>query len=151
MTCMIPANLLNTLGKTLKVFLSGFYTISMTGSSGTLNITVQLGGLNVCSRTTLATYSATTPNDPWEMTCYITTQTAGSSAYFEAQGLLLVNLSTPNTSTANAYPILNTTTVGTVDTTMLETLQVTITFSTNQATPHANSAIERQLIVEVMN
>jgi hypothetical protein len=47
--------------------------------------------------------------------------------------------------------MLNTSTVptGTVDTTMAETLQVVVTFSQNQTS--ANSAIERQLIVEVVN
>lgn len=151
MSCTIPQGLLNTVGKTLKVWIGGFYTIPATGSAGTMTMSVQLGGSDICKRTPGTTYFASSTNNPWDMTCYITTQTAGSSGKFEAQGIYSMLNNTTQTNGVAVYPLLNTATVpaGTVDTTASLTLQVVVTFSTNQAT--ANSAGQRQLIVEVVN
>jgi hypothetical protein len=155
MSCTIPAYLLNTVGKTLKVWLSGFYYttgVGGGGSPGYLTMAVELGTVNICSRQTGATYASGISNatpDFWEMTCYITTQTSGTSGLFEAQGLLVAGLTTTQTGPADPYPILNTATVGTVNTETTQTIQVTVTFSTNQTS--GNSATERQLIVEVVN
>jgi hypothetical protein len=153
MSCTIPQGLLNTVGKTLKVWIAGFYSVDSTGSAGTMTMSVQLGTSDICKRTPGTTYFASSTNNPWDMTCYITTQTAGSSGKFEAQGIYSMLNNTTQTNGVAVYPLLNTTTVptGTVDTTMSQTLQVVVTFSTNQASPHANSAIQRQMIVEVVN
>jgi hypothetical protein len=151
MSCTIPAGLLNTVGKTLKVWIAGFYTIPSGVTAGTLTMSVQLGGSDICKRTPGANYSAASTNDPWEMTCYITTQTAGASGKFEAQGIYNILNSSNQTATAATYPVLNTSTVptGTVNTTVAETLQVVVTFSANQTS--ANSATQRQMIIEVIN
>jgi hypothetical protein len=149
LSCTLPANLLNTVGKTLKVWLAGFYTTNAAG--GTFTISVTLGGSDICKRTEGVNFVNGITNNPWNMTCYITTQTAGSMAKFEAQGNLILNTNASQTNASNVYPILNTATVpaGTLDTTNNLTLQVTATFSTNQAS--ANTAQQRQLLVEVEN
>lgn len=151
MSCTIPAGLLNTIGKTLKVWIAGFYTIPSGGTGGTMTMSVQIAGSDICKRTPGANYVAASTNNPWEMSCYITTQTAGASGKFEAQGVYNILNNLTQTASAATYPVLNTSTVptGTVDTTIAETLQVVVTFSTNQST--ANSATQRQLIVEVVN
>jgi hypothetical protein len=151
MSCTIPAELLNTVGKTLKVWIAGFYTIPSGATGGTLTMSVQLGGNDICKRTPGANYVASSTNNPWEMTCYITTQTAGTSGKFEAQGIYTILNNATQTANVATYPLLNTTTVptGTVDTMLAVTLQVVVTFSNNQVS--ANSAIQRQMIVEVVN
>jgi hypothetical protein len=151
MSCTIPAGLLNTVGKTLKVWIAGFYTIPTGATAGSVTMSVQLGGSDICKRTPGINFVAASTSNPWDFTCYITTQTAGSSGKFEAQGIYTIVDSANQNAAAGAFPILNTSTVptGTVDTTMAETLQVVVTFSQNQTS--ANSAVERQLIVEVVN
>lgn len=152
MSCTIPAGLLNTVGKTLKVWIAGFYTIPAAGSAGTMTMSVQLGSSDICKRTPGTTYFASSTNNPWDLTCYITTQTAGALGKFEAQGIYSMLNNTTQTNGVAVYPLLNTTTVptGTVDTTAILTLQVVVTFSTNQMTT-PNTAVERQLVVEVVN
>lgn len=151
MSCTIPAGLLNTLGKTLRAWIAGFYTTPVGAAGGTITMSVQLGGSDICKRTPQTSYVASSTNNPWDLSCYIATQTAGASGKFEAQGMYTVVTSASQTAIAGPFPILNTATVptGTVDTTAAQTLQIVVTFSTNQAA--ANSATERQLVVEVLN
>lgn len=86
MSCTIPAGLLNTVGKTLRVWIAGFYTIPSGATTGTVTMSVQLGGSDICLRTPGINFVSPSSSYPWDMTCYITTQTAGSSGKFEAQG-----------------------------------------------------------------
>ncbi len=152
MSCTIPAQLLNTPGKTLKVWAAGLYSTNASGLAGTITISIRLGmGNDICARVPNANFPLGISSNTWDMTCYITTQTAGASGKFEAQGLFTLVTNATTTNQAQVFPVLNTTTVptGTVDTTSNETLQVFVTFSANNANTH--SAQQRQLVVEVVN
>lgn len=144
----VPAAALNVVGRTLRVSGAGLYT-TQAGQTPTLTFKVKLGSLTLLSWTTVATTASAT-DIPWNFAIDLATAVIGAAGTLEAHGNLLVNLGTTAGVDSNIIPDTNTATVGTVDLTAAQTLQVTIAFSTQPLTPF-NAATQRQLAVGIVN
>ena len=82
------------------------------------------------------------------MECDITTQTAGSSAAFEASASLTIDLGALDSSANTVFMDINVTTIGTLDSTADQTLQNTVAFSTATT---SNVCVQRQMILNTEN
>lgn len=148
MTCSIPANTLNRVGRTMRISLSGVYS-TPAASVAIINVKVKLGSLTLATFTTTALGGIQATNDQFNiMGMTNTVQTAGATAAFEPHGNLVIDLGVGNTVADSTFADVNTATVSSVDTTATQTLQITIGFSTASG---SNTATQRQLIVETVN
>lgn len=155
----IPAGDLNLVGRTLRVFVAGIYS-TPAASTATITIELKLCSVSGCGSGNVAdlidiTSSAnpgTVTNNAFNLTAYVTTQTAGAAGRWEAHGIFGIDLGALNTSPDSFFNDTNTAVIaGTpadIDTTAQNFLQVSIAFSAASA---SNSATERQLVVEVVN
>jgi len=148
MSCSIPAGTLNRVGRTLRIWLSGIYSTPAASTTAVV-ITVKLGALTVATWTSTALAGIQATNDQWNVTGWITTQTAGATASFEAHGNMDIDLGVGNTVADSNFADVNTATVGTLDTTAAQTLQVTSTTTVGQAAGF--SASQRQMALETVN
>jgi hypothetical protein len=154
--CSINANTLNVVGHTLKVTTAGVYSTA-TASVASLTFKVKLCTVSGCGSGTVitplnaatgATAALTASNLQFLEEGYISTQTAGASSAYEAQGKLTIDTSATATVSESIYPAANTATVGTIDSTGALFIQVTVAAS---AASTSNSFVGRHLIVELVN
>jgi hypothetical protein len=143
---VVPANTLNSVGRTLRVLVKGVYS-TPSGSSATITVKVLLGSLTLLSMVTGAN-AGSVSNNSFIMEGQITTQTAGASAKFESSGTLTINLGAGTSSVATVYTDMNDAVSGALDSTANQTLQITIAFSVGSG---SNSATQRQLILGTVN
>jgi hypothetical protein len=149
MSQVIPANTLNSVGRTLRVRLSGVYSLPLSNSPTDLTFKIKLGSLTLIDIvTTAASASAGITNNKWILECDITTQTAGSSAVFEASAGLTVDLGALDSSANTVFMDINATTIGTLDSTADQTLQNTLAFSTSTT---SNVGVQRQMVLNTIN
>ena len=156
MACSINANLLNVVGRTLRVYVAGVFSTAA-ASTASLTFKVKLCTVSGCgsgtviapiSTATGATAALTASNLSFSQTSYISTQTAGATAAFEAHGFLDIDLSATAATSLSVYQDTNTATVGTIDSTAADFIQITCAAS---AASTSNSFTERQLIVTALN
>ena len=148
MTCTIPAGTLNRTLRTMKVSLAGVYS-TPAASTAVITVKVKVGSLTVATWTSTALAGIQATNDQFNVEdAKFTVQTAGASGAFEAHGNLVIDLGVGNTVADSVFADVNTATVGTVDLTASQTLQVTIAFSAASA---SNTATQRQLVLETVN
>lgn len=156
MACSLNANLLNVVGRTLKVYVAGVFSTAA-ASVASLTFKAKLCTVSGCgsgtvispiTTTTGATSALTASNLAFSQTSYISTQTAGSSSAYEAHGFMTIDLSATAATPDSTYQDTNTATVGTIDSTGALFLQITAAASAGST---SNSFTERQLIVEVVN
>jgi len=146
MSGSITAGLLNSVGKTFRIFIAGVYSTPI-ASTATITIKVKLGALTLFSATSSAN-PGTVTNNSWNANIYITTQTAGAAAAFECHGNMVIDLgATPGVADAT-FSDTNTATVGTLDSTAAQTLQTTVAFSAGST---SNSSTQRQQLIEAVN
>ena len=146
MSAVIPANTLNSVGRVLRGVIKGVYSTPAM-STATIEIKVQLGSLTLLDIVTDANAGSVT-NDGFRFEFDIVTQTAGSSAKFETSGELSIDLGAATTTAANVYVDSNHAVSSTLDSTVNQTLQVTVAFSSASA---SNSCTQRQLILQTIN
>lgn len=156
MVCTIPAGTLNSVGKTLRIYVAGLYS-TPAASTSTVTVKAKLCTVSGCGAGTVITpiniVSAalggiTATNDPFNLAANSTTQTAGAASAYEAHGNLTIDISALTSAAEAVYADNNMATVGTIDSTAQVFLQITIAFSNASA---SNSATERQLIVDSVN
>jgi hypothetical protein len=159
MAFTLPANCLNTVGRTLRVFAAGVYT-TPAASAATITVELKICSVSGCASGNVAdvidiTSSAnpgTVTNNAWNLTAWVTTQTASTTGAWESHGVMGIDLGALNTSADSFFNDTNTTTVtGTpsnIDTTAQNFLQVSIAFSTASA---SNAATQRQLVIDSVN
>ena len=146
MSVSVPAGTLNRIGRTFRIHCAGVYS-TPAASTATLTFAVTLGTLTLLTWTTAANAGSIT-NNKFLIDGYVTTQTAGAAASFEASGTSIIDLGALSTAADTVYSDTNSATIGTLDTTVAETLQVTIAFSVASA---SNSCTQRQMIIETIN
>jgi hypothetical protein len=146
MSYSMPASLLNTSGKTLRVWMAGVYT-TQAAQTPTITIDVAFGATTVASWLSTATTASQT-NMPWEAVCYISTASTGATGTVEAHGLMNMRLGSA-AGAGSTFQDTNTAASGAIDLTSAQTVQVHVTFSTNAA--GANTCSQRQLCVELVN
>jgi hypothetical protein len=153
--CSLSANLLNVVGRTLKVYVAGNFSTAA-ASVASLTFKVKLCTVSGCGSGTVispittatgATSALTASSLSFSQTSLISTQTAGASSAYEAHGALTIDLSATAATSDSIYGDTNTATVGTIDSTAALFLQVTVSAS---AASTSNSFTERQLVVEVI-
>jgi hypothetical protein len=159
MAFTLPANCLNTVGRTLRVFAAGVYT-TPAASAATITVELKICSVSGCASGNVAdvidiTSSAnpgTVTNNAWNLTAWVTTQTASTTGAWESHGVMGIDLGALNTSADSFFNDTNTATVtGTpsnIDTTAQNFLQVSIAFSTASA---SNAATQRQLVIDSVN
>lgn len=157
MTFTLPANCLNTVGRTLRVFVAGVYS---TAANSTAQMTLKIkicsvsgcGSGNVASviniqSAALATLTIT--NNAWNGTFYITTQTGSTAGAWEAHGAFGIDEGSATTSADSFFNDQNTATVtgspAAIDTTAQNFLQITFAFSAGSS---SNSVTQRQLVLD---
>lgn len=131
----------NTLavGQVLRVLASGVYSTDAL-LSGTLTFNVKIGSVYVAS-TAAITMTASLTNQGWMLDAFLIVASLGAGGTIEAQGRVFLETAS-GTMLAGAMP---NTAVVTVDTTVLETLGVSVQWANAAA---ANSITLRQLVVE---
>jgi hypothetical protein len=147
LACTVPAGTLNRVGRTLRIWISGVYS-TPAASTTAVTVKAKLGTLTLATWTTTALGGIQATNDQFNVTAWNTTQTAGATASFEMHGNLDIDLGVGNTVADTNFADVNTATVGTIDTTAAQTLQISIAFSVASA---SNVATQRQLIAETVN
>lgn len=149
MSWVIPANTMNSVGRNLRIRASGVYSLPVSTSPTSLTFKVKLGALTLIDIvTTAASDSTGVTNNKWILQCDATTQTAGASAAFEASAQLTADLGALDTSANTVFMDINTSTIGTLDSTMDQTLQITVAFSTATT---SNTCTQRQMILNTIN
>lgn len=146
MAAIVPANTMNSVGRVLRGVIKGVYSTPM-ASTATIEIKVQLGSLTLLNITTAANAGSVSGNG-FRMEFDIVTQTAGSSAKFESSGLLQIDLGAVTSTAATVYADANAAVSSTLDSTVNQTLQVTVAFSSASG---SNSCTQRQLILNTIN
>src|SRR6266550_2766071 len=144
MSASVPAGTLNRAGRTLRIWLAGVYN-TPAASTSTITVKVKLGSLTLLSMVTAALASLQSTNGQFNISGYLTVQTAGATAAFEPHGNLIIDLGAGNTVADSTYADVNIATRGTLDITTAQTLQVTIAFSNASA---SNTATQRQMVLE---
>lgn len=147
MTCTVPAGTLNRVGRSIRVWLSGVYSTPAASVTAVV-VKVNLGALNMATWTSTALGGVQATNDQFNVSANFTTQTGGATAVFENHGNLVIDLGVGNAVADTVFADVNAATVGNVNSTAAQTLQVTIAFTVASA---SNSATQRQLIVETIN
>lgn len=146
MSTTITAGLLNSVGKTLRVWGAGVYT-TPAASVATITIKIKLGAVTLISITSSANPGSVTNNN-WNFNAYVTTQTAGATAVFEVHGNMVIDLGASPGLADSIFSDTNTAVSSSLDSTAAQTLQVTVAFS---AASGSNSCTQRQIIVESVN
>ena len=146
MSYIIPANTLNSVGRTLQIHCKGVYT-TPGASTATVEIKVKLGSLTLIDIITSANAGSIT-NNSFILDAEISVQTAGASAALECSGDLKIDLGALTSSVASLFLDTNASTVSTLDTTADQTLQVTVAFSAGST---SNSCTQRQLVLNTVN
>lgn len=150
LSCPIPAGILNSLNRNLRIHLKVVYTTAAANAS-TITIKARLCTVSAACAAAVVTLlnitSSANPggvtNNPILLDGVATVQTAGAAAAFEASGDLVIDLGAAVTSAATSFPDTNTATIGGVDTTAAQFLQTSIAFSIANA---ANTGTGRQLL-----
>jgi hypothetical protein len=132
--------------KSFRISPSSNSSAEVSGSTATITVKVELGSLTLIDIVTSANPGSVS-NNPFILEGQISTQTAGTSAYLEASGKLVIDLGSATSSAASVFTDTNTSTIGTIDLTQNETLQITIAFS---AASSSNSATQRQLVLNTV-
>jgi hypothetical protein len=128
--------------------LAGVYS-TPAASTTAIVVKVKIGALTVATWTSTALAGIQATNDQFNVEdAKFTVQTAGVASNFEAHGNMVIDLGVGNTVADSTFADVNTATVGTVDLTASQTLQVTIAFTVASA---SNAATQRQLVLEVVN
>jgi hypothetical protein len=148
MTCSVPSQTLGWVGRTLKVSLAGVYSTPAASTTAVV-VKIKLGSLTLGSWTSTALAGIQATNDQFNIEdAKFTVQTAGATASLESHGNLVIDLGVGNTVPDSTFADVNTATVGTVDLTATQTLQITIAFTVASG---SNTATQRQLVVEAVN
>jgi hypothetical protein len=155
MACTLPANILNLIGRTLRITTGDLYTTPV-ASVATINTKVKLCTVSGCgSGTVINLANITSSGNPGSVTnnsinlqLVSTTQTGGASSAYESHGNMVIDLGASPGLADSTFSDSNTATIGTIDSTAQLFLQITGAFSVASA---SNSRTERQLIVEVLN
>jgi hypothetical protein len=157
MACTIPANTLNVVNRTLRIYTAGTYSTAAASSAAMAMeakiCTVSGCGsgtvIDICDITSSALGAITVSNNTWALECTSTTQTAGASGVFERSGRLSIDLAVANVAADSIFLDPNATAVtSAVDTTAQLFLQISGAFSAASA---SNTFTERQLVVELIN
>jgi hypothetical protein len=146
MSILVPANTLNSVGRTLRVKAKGVYS-TPAGSTATITVKIMLGSVTLLTFVTAVNAGSVT-NNTFIVEADITVQTAGSSAKFESSGTLTIDLGATTTAAATVYADTNSAVSSTLDVTQNQPLQTTIAFSSGSA---SNSATQRQLLLGTVN
>ena len=141
----IPAGLLNAAGKVLRVTAAGVYG-TQAGQTPSLAITVSIGSLVIFGVS--YALAAGQFNHTWRIMFTMVVYTPGSAAIVDCAGTALYQ-ATGSTNSAAALVDTNSGNLSPVDLTIAEPLGFYCGFTTN--TSPANTCIQRQLIVEVLN
>jgi len=147
MACTVPAGTLNRVGRTLRLWLAGVYSTPAASTTAVV-VKAKLGALTLATWTSTALAGIQATNDQFNVTGWSTTQTGGATAAFEVHGNMDIDLGVGNTVADSNFADVNTATVSSVDSTAVQTLQITIAFTVASA---SNSATQRQLILETVN
>jgi len=156
MACTLSANLLNVVGRTLKVTTASIYS-TPAASVSQMTEKIKLCTVSGCGSGTVVTLvsiqssalgTITVTNNAIQLPAFITTQTAGASSTYEAHGCLDIDLNSSISGADTVFCDTNTAVSAAIDSTVQLFLQVTGAFSTASA---SNSWSERQLIVEVLD
>lgn len=160
MAFTLPANCLNTVGRTLRIFVSGVYSTAA-ASTAQMTLEVKICSISGCASgnvadvidiTSTALGSVTVANNAWNGTFYVTTQTASTAGAWEAHGVFGIDEGALTSAADSFFNDTNTATVtGTpsaIDTTAQNFLQVTFAFSAASA---SNSVTQRQLVIDSVN
>jgi hypothetical protein len=155
MTLAIPAQGLNTVGKTIRVLGYGTYTTGASGA-GTMTFKIKACTVSGCGSgtvVTLQTYgptaaqTASATNMPWNVKMDCSTVTTGATGTIMCNGWMNTTLGT--TATAAGAPYLaQITGTATVDLTVAENFQVTIADSGASAN---DSFTQRHMIIDNRN
>ncbi len=154
--CSFSANLLNVVGRTIRIWTAGVYSTAAT-STAQITLKAKLCTVSGCgsgtvialdSIQTVALGSVTIANNAWNLAGYSSTQTAGATAAFETHGRLSIDLGALTTAADSTFNDINTATIGTIDSTASLFLQISGAYS---AASTSNSMTGRQLIVEVVD
>jgi hypothetical protein len=156
MAFTIPANTLNIVGRTVKLWGAGVYSTAAS-STAALTWKVKLCTVSGCGSgtvVTLATWTTsalptvTAASFPWNISLNSSTQTASTSSAYEAHGNLVIDIGTTLGTTDSTYADENSATAGTIDSTGTIYLQVTVAASAGST---SNSFMQRQMTLEVLN
>jgi hypothetical protein len=142
----INANVLNSVGRTLKLWGAGLFTTPAL-SVATITVKVKLGAVTLATFTSSAN-PGTVTNNSFNFELKITTQTAGASAVFEVHGNMTIDLGASPGLADSVFSDINTAVSSAVNSTISNALQITIAFSSASA---SNSATQRQMIGEFVN
>jgi hypothetical protein len=145
MSVSIPAGTLNRVGRSLRIWSAGVYTIP-TSAGTSMTLAVKLGALTLYSITTTSLTTGVT-NGQFNINSIVSVQTGGASGALEAHANLSIELGATGAVADSLFLDGNTATVSTVDLTAAQTLQVTITFSAASA---SNTATQRQMVLETV-
>lgn len=143
MSFVIPAGVLNTVGKVLRVTCYG----NLDEDTGP-TITFKLKLSSTLLTWTPSTPGATKTGLSWHIGAYLVTQSTGVNANFEVHGTCGVDSNNTGGSVTQDQLDRNAAAGGAVDLTANQTLQITIAFSTSLAT---NVGRQRTMILELMN
>jgi hypothetical protein len=159
MAFTLPANCLNTVGRTLRIFVAGVYSTAA-ASTAQMTLKVKICSVSGCgsgnvasviSIQTTALGSITVSNNAWNGTFYVATQTGGATGAWEPHGAFNIDLGAI-TAADSLFNDTNTATVAgspsAIDTTAQNFLQITFAFS---AASTSNSVTERQLVIDSVN
>jgi hypothetical protein len=160
MAVTIPANNLNVVGRTLRVFVAGVYSTAAT-STAQMTLKIKICSVSGCGSGNVASVisiqsaalgTLTITNNAWNGTFYVTTQTASTAGAWESHGAFGIDEGALATAADSFFNDSNNATVtgspSAIDTTAQNFLQVSFAFSAGST---SNSVTERQLVVEVVN
>jgi hypothetical protein len=146
MSASVPAGTLNRVGRSLRFYASGVYSTAA-ASTAVVTVKVKFGALTLINIVTTALGGVTAANNQFNLSGMLSVQTGGASGAFEPHGVLVIDLGAGNLIADTSFADTNTATVGTVDLTAAQTLQVTIAFS---AASTSNSTTQRQMALETV-
>lgn len=160
MAFTLPANCLNTVGRTLRIFVAGVYSTAA-ASTAQMTLEVKICSVSGCASgnvadvidiTSTALGSVTVANNAWNGTFYVTTQTGSTAGAWESHGIFGIDEGALTSAPDSFFNDTNTATVtGTpsaIDTTAQNFLQITFAFS---AASGSNSVTQRQLVIDSVN
>jgi len=160
MAFTLPANCLNTVGRTLRIFVAGVYSTAAT-STAQMTLKVKICSVSGCGSGNVASVisiqsaalgTLTITNNAWNGTFYVTTQTASTAGAWEAHGAFGIDEGALATAADSFFNDSNTATVtgspSAIDTTAQNFLQITFAFS---AASTSNSVTQRQLVIDSVN
>jgi len=148
MTAPININLVNAVGKVLKVHAAGYYnTGTPTGGPTALTFVVAMGGTNVLSYTTAATTNSATTM-PWQINGTVDVVNNGVNANVEAHAALAITLGTNANAATTTYLDSNNAVVGTINLQANANVALIVSQAHTDAT---TSIVQRIMTVTVAN